>query len=366
MPVDPQAMYPVISSILARTQGEVKLGGMIREPKQFRSEESSTYSWEYESKDPRLHQLYMRAKEAQWKSEDLPWNASVDLESRIFDMDPMWEQAPWFLKLAKKEQTRVRLGFNVNQISQFVHGEQGALVAASQLIGACPGMDSKYYAASQTFDEARHVEVFSRYANEKLDTLFPITQNLFNLLQAITIESRWDFKSLGMQLIVEGLAITAFINMYQRCHEPLLKELLKLVLRDEARHVAFGVLALRHLYDDMDEKARRERQEFIYEACVLMRGRLISSEAYEMMGVDPQQARETMHQAHEAGQFTNVLFSQIVPQIKKIGLLEGWLEERFAEMQVLQFKDYDSDAVLHSLIAGDSPQPLQAEQQGAS
>lgn len=168
------------------------------------------------------------------------------------------------------------------------------------------------------------------------------------------MESRWDFKFLGMQLVVEGLAVSAFSSILGRCNEPLFKSLAQLVLRDEARHVAFGVISLTDYYNEMNEKDRRERQEFVYEACVLMRGRLISGEAYERMGVDPVLVKETIRDSAEMLEFRELLFSQIVPNMKKVGLLDGWLAERFAEMDVLHFKDYDADAVLESLILGTS------------
>ncbi len=352
--MDNEQMYPYITKILEKAGAKVQLGGTIGENRQFDSTETAYYNWDYSITNPRMRQLYHRAKTAQWSAEDLAWDTDVDLEREVFAIDPAWGQADWYVKLSRKEQRRITVEYNTNLISNFVHGEHGALVAASQLVTAVPDMDSKLYAASQTFDEARHVEVFSRYLYEKLDNFYPCTQNLFNLMQAITAESRWDFKFLGMQLIVEGLAISAFTSMLNRCKEPLFRSLMQLVLRDEARHVAFGVISLTEFYNDMNEKERRERQEFVYEACVLMRGRLISGEAYERMGLDPVLVKSTIRDSDEMREFRGLLFSQIVPNMNKIGLLDGWLAERFAEMEVLHFKDYDSDAVLESLITGTS------------
>jgi hypothetical protein len=356
-------MYPYLSRILERTGSKVQLGGVIESDQVFDSPETTAYNWDYAITNPRMRQLYERAKASQWNVSDLAWDTDVDLEKNIFEIDPVWGTADWFRKLDKREKQRVTVEYNTNLISNFLHGEQGALLAASQLVTAVPDTDSKLYAGSQTFDEARHVEAFSRYVHEKLDTLYPCTQNLFNLLQAITVESRWDFKFLGMQLIVEGLAISAFMNLLNRCNEPLFQSLMRLVLRDEARHVAFGVISLHEFYTRMKERERRERQEFVYEACVLMRGRLVSGEAYERMGLKAEKVKETMRDSEEVKLFRTLLFSQIVPNMKKVGLLGGWLEERFAEMEVLHFKDYDADAVLESLIGGDSdysPEPRQA------
>ncbi|MCZ6532892.1 MAG: ferritin-like domain-containing protein [SAR324 cluster bacterium] len=362
--INPEEMYPYITRILQKSGSQVRLGGTVKENQVFDSVESAFFNWDYSITNPRMRQLYERAKTAQWSAADLPWDTDVDLERELFVVDPSWEQADWYQKLSKRDKVRFTIEYNTNLLSNFAHGEHGALVAASQLVTAVPDADSKFYAASQTFDEARHVEVFSRYLHEKIDNFYPCTQNLFNLMQAITVESRWDFKFLGMQLIVEGLAIAAFVNLLSRCREPLLKELFRLVLRDEARHVAFGVIALKDYYSDMSEQERRERQEFVYEACVLMRGRLVSGEAYERMGLDPTLVKTTMRDSEELRQFRGLLFSQIVPNMKKIGLLDGWLAERFAEMEVLHFKDYDADAVLASLIDGTSENSPSQQQSG--
>ena len=359
--MDTSELYPYLTGILRRAGKDVQLGGVVKTAQVFDSAETSVFNWDYSITTPKMRQLYERAKTAQWNTADLPWDTAVDLERNIFDIDPAWGASDWYRKLTRKEQARLSVAYNTNQISQFVHGEQGALMAASQLVDAVPNMDAKLYAASQTFDEARHVEVFSRYVSEKLGAMYACTQNLFNLMQAITIESRWDFKFLGMQLIIEGLAIAAFASLLTRCNEPLFRGLMQLVLRDEARHVAFGVIALNGYYSQMNEAQRRERQEFVYEACVLMRGRLFSSEAYERMGVNPEQIKETMRHSNEVREFRANLFSQIVPNMKKVGLLDGWLAERFAGMNVLQFKDYDADAVLESLMLGQGIKTGQTE-----
>ncbi len=172
------------------------------------------------------------------------------------------------------------------QLSQFMHGEQGALLTASQLVAAVPSIDAKYYAATQVMDEARHVEVFSRYLREKLEWEWPINPHLKQLLDLILTDSRWDMKYLGMQILVEGLAMAAFANLHQIAAEPLVRELIHYVMRDEARHVAFGVLSLRGHYDGMLDSERREREDFVVEACSLMRDRLVGEDVADAMGFD--------------------------------------------------------------------------------
>src|SRR5262249_53415046 len=144
-------------------------------------------------------------------------------------------------------------------LSQFMHGEQGALLATAQIVDATPSFDAKLYGASQVMDEARHVEVYSRYLQEKLTRQYPVNVHLKTLLNLILTDSRWDMKYLGMQIMVEGLAMAAFGYMHQTCTEPLLTDLTHNVMRDESRHVAFGVLALQGFYADLTAAARHER-----------------------------------------------------------------------------------------------------------
>ena len=348
---DVSQIYPVISRILASTGAQVKMGGLVEADQVYTHAEQTSFTWNYGTTKPGVRRLYGLGKELQWKSEDLPWDTAVDLEQELFEPDPGWVNAPWFKKLTKAEKNRLVIEYNTNVVSNFVHGEQGALIASSQLISAVPMTDAKFYAATQAMDEARHVEVFSRYLEEKLGGGYEVTQNLFNLLQAITVESRWDFKFLGMQLIVEGLALTAFMHLARRCKEPLLKYLIRMVLQDESRHVAYGVLALKDHYTDMSEKDRRERQEFIYEATLMMRNRLFSGKIFERMGLDRTLVSESMRDSSESRNFTNLLYANVVPNMKKIGLLDGFLETKFAEMDILKFQDVDTEGIIAGFIA---------------
>ena len=225
----------------------------------------TNYVWNYGSVKEGLHDLYEKAKREQWNSTtQLAWDTSVEPEGEIIPavINPMQGYAP-FEKLDKKERRRFRHAQISLQLSQFLHGEQGALIVASQLVGGVPWMDAKYYASTQTMDEARHVEVFSRYLHEKLEWEWPINDSLKELLDAAITDSRWDFKYLGMQIIIEGLAMAAFGNLHQMTREPLLKELIHYVMRDESRHVAFGMLSLKDFYRDMPENELRDREDFI-------------------------------------------------------------------------------------------------------
>jgi hypothetical protein len=208
-----------------------------------------------------------------------------------------------------------------------------------------PDADAKLYAATQVVDEARHVEVYERYLREKVALTYPVNPDLKRLLDQVLTDSRWDVKYLGMQILIEGLALAAFRYIHSFSDEPLIKQLTHQVMRDEARHVAFGVLSLRDYYTHgLSERERRERQEFTYEACVLMRDRFLAREVWESLGLPVAECLELALRCPAMIEFRRLLFSRIVPNIKRLGLLDPWLCERFAELGILRFQDEPADA----------------------
>jgi hypothetical protein len=319
------------------------------------------FTWDY-GKGTRaaLDKLYEKAKTSQWNaSTDLPWHLEVDPEALVSNpiarertrhtMDiaasdglPMarWGEAEW-LEFQMESQNWT--------LSQFLHGEQGALLCTAKIVETVPWIDAKYYAATQVVDEARHVEVFSRYLDEKLTGHYPINAHLAALLEDIVADSRWDMTYLGMQIMVEGLALAAFGFLHMLTEEPLLRALLKAVMADEARHVAFGVLSLREVYEQLSDTEMKERQEFAFDAAIRMRDRFLSQEVYERMGVDVRTMMHlhTLHDDKDRDPFQQMLFAKIVPNCAKLGLLDrndGWLRERFGRLGVLQFEHADDVA----------------------
>ena len=226
-------------------------------------------------------------------------------------------------------------------LSQFLHGEQGALMASAQVTEATPIFDGKYYGATQVMDEARHVEVFSRYLDEKLELRYEINDNLFTIIDGLMTDSRWDIKFLGMQILVEGLALGAFSTMYKMTSEPLLKELLKRVIQDEARHVNFGLLTLRPLYNGgLTEKERIEREDWAFEVVVLMRNRFLAHELYEEAFAHRMSRRDWnsfVDQMPGMSLFRRVMFERLVPNLRAIGLLTPRVMERYERMGFGEF-----------------------------
>lgn len=306
----------------------------------------TNYVWNYGSVKDGLRELYEKAKRDQWNSTtQLAWDTDVDVEKPIIPpgFNPLQDYAP-FQKLTEKEKVRLSHAQVSLQLSQFLHGEQGALIVASQLVAAVPWMDAKFYAGSQTMDEARHVEVFNKYVNEKLEWEWPINPHLKELLDATIKDSRWDFKYLGMQIIIEGLAMAAFGSLQQATDEPLLKEMLKYVMKDEARHVAFGVLSLRDYYQDMPANELSDREDFIIYACELMRNRLVGEEIAQVMGWNAEEVRNAVLESEVGKIFRGMLFMRVVPNLKKLGLITPRVREAFERLDIIRFEDADPEA----------------------
>src|SRR5206468_11773346 len=147
-----------------------------------------------------------------------------------------------------------------------------------------------------------------------------------------------------MQIIIEGLAMAAFGNLFQVTSEPLLKELVRYVMKDESRHVAFGMLSLSEFYHDMSAGELADREEFIIYACELMRNRLIGDQISTAMGWDREEVRQKVLASEPAQAFRRLLFARVVPNLRRLGLLTPRVREAFARLGILEFEHADPEA----------------------
>src|SRR5436190_12198102 len=332
----------------------------------------SIFTWDYSLARPQLRKLYEKAKVGQWNATtDLPWDLEVDVEKTIAvdqaaigaGIDPAiyigtpvqtWGDAEWLTFAIESRNW---------SLSQFLHGEQGALICTAKIVETVPWYDAKLYASTQVVDEARHVEVFARYLDEKLGGRYQVNSHLRMLLDDIVNDSRWDMTYLGMQVMVEGLALAAFGFLHQLASEPLLKQLLRYVMSDEARHVAFGVLSLKEVYEGMTDAEMKDRQEFAFEAAVRMRDRFMQQEVWERMGIKVHDVVPLVLQDPTRKMFQQMLFSKIVPNCKKLGLLDRndkWLRHRFEEMGVIDFEDWEDTGTEYLKFELDAESPAPA------
>lgn len=304
-------------------------------------------SWTYDNSRDELLALYDKGKRRQWNADyridwspDLPEDNPMempDVQVPIFG-SPIWD------KLNEKERGRFRRHMQAWQVSQFLHGEQAALVCVARIVTLVPDMDSKFYAATQVMDEARHVEVYSRLLREKFGLAYPMTPALTRIFDTVLRDSRWDFTYLGTQVLVESLGLASFQRIRNQSKNVLAQTINAYVMQDEARHVAFGRLALRDLYPQLTEAERKEREEFVAEACFLLHSRLDFAELWETVDLPRQACVDFVMTSKFLTQFRGALFRRIAPTVKYVGLLGPTLTKAFEQMDVLKYADFDLEA----------------------
>lgn len=314
----------------------------------FQTPLTGSYNWDYSLQDDRIKKLYELGKELNWNVEtDLDWSQTFPRDSSptAEELNPFTNYPP-YQALSAADKLKFNWHSQANQLSQFLHGEQGALLVASQLVSCAPTYNAKLYAASQTFDEARHVEVFNKYIQTKMKIMYPINKNLKLILDKVLSDPRWDLKFIGMQVIIEGLALAAFNTMQMSARDPLLRQLVGYVIRDEARHVTFGINYLEEFVKALSDEEKEARALFAYETCVIMRERLISTDVFDHFGWNAEEAREYVLQGEFMKRFRNLLFTRVMPNLKRIGLLTDKIRPKFEELGILQFENFVDDGVI--------------------
>ncbi len=314
----------------------------------FNTPLTGSYNWDYTVAENRIKKLYELGKELNWNgSIDLDWSYTHPSDEPLLGVDGVefpHEQLDAYKALSEEEKIEFDRHETAEVLCQFLHGEQGALLVASQIASCAPTFNAKMYAASQTFDEARHVEVFNRYLQEKIGFHYPINPSLKALLDKILTDERWDLKFIGMQIIIEGLALAAFTNMKLSARDPLLQTLLHYIIRDEARHVTFGINYLEDFVKTLSPEEIEERAEFAFEACVVSKDRLINTGAMtKFLKMSDEEAR--VFQLNNGGldQFRSFLFSRVMPNLKRIGLLTDSVRPKYEELGILEYENAASD-----------------------
>ena len=269
---------------------------------------TGSYNWDYTVQDNRIKRLYELGKDLNWNAEkDIDWDRPLpergDTPPPIF-----WDDYEPYQKLSTEDKFTFMSHRGAWSLSQFLHGEQGALLVASQLVSCAPTFNAKLYAASQTFDEARHVEAFNKYIQSRVGIMYPVGTGLKSLLDKILTDPRWDLKFIGMQI-----------------------------------HVTFGVNYLEEFVKTLSDEEREERAQFAYEACVVMRGRLMSSEVYEHFGWDVEDAIAFQSKSDVTNNFQHLLFTRVVPNLARIGLLTDKVKPLYDELGVLDYQDWPTD-----------------------
>jgi hypothetical protein len=338
------------------------------------------FLWNYDRSRGQLVTLYNKAMASQWNSvTELDWSTEVDPFELVDETTPLQQLtraarevdgspiASW----GDKELRQLGVESFKAQLSQFMHGEQGAMMTAAKLVETVPWIDAKYYAATQTMDEARHTEVFAKYLHTKVGEAYPMSPFLEQQITSLLEDSRWDIAYLGMQIVIESLALAAFGTMLRTVEEPLLRKLLRYVMSDEARHVAFGVISLAEYYRGLSQAELKDRQQFLIENTLRNRSRSSTPEVWEHMGVKAEAVYPAIAEAagkikvHPFTGFQRGFFAKLVPNVRKLGLLDAnddYLRRHWGEAGLLEFEfaddtgsDYESYDAVAADRAGASP-----------
>jgi len=307
------------------------------------------FSWRYGETEGRLLDLYSRGKQRQWDAgvriewdqphrEDNPVGlpvAGVPLAGT-----EIWDE------LSESQRQSLIVEHSSWQFSQFLHGEQGALICAARIVETVPTIDAKYYASTQVIDEARHVEAFSRFIDLRLPRQYAIDDPLQDLLRASLQDSRWDLPYLGMQVLIEGLALGTFGLLRDSVRDPLARELLAYVIQDEARHVAFGRIALQQIYADISDAERDDRVEFILTGCRLLRDRFVGAPVWEVVGLDTDRCLRAVTEAPAMRRFVNSVFTRITPALASISLLTPRMKQGLMDLGIMPLGAPNLDRLL--------------------
>ena len=290
--------------------------------------------------------LYRNGKAKQWDAESrLDWSHELDPDNPLgmaMDLVPIVD-LPLFDRMSDASRNEVRRHYQAWSISQFMHGEEGALACAGKIVHQVPDLDARLFAATQAIDEARHVEAYRALVG-KIGLSYPLNRPLRALLEQVIGDSRWDMTYLGMQVVIEGLGLASFAAMRDTARDPLVSALNAYVMADEARHVAFGRLTLRAYYPQLTQAERDEREEFLVEACHLMRDRFDGADVWQTLGLPVVECIAAVRESEAQSAHRAALFGRILPVIRDIGLWGDKARGSFARMGLLAYAGRDPQA----------------------
>lgn len=313
-----------------------------------------TWQFDYSIDVEKLRNLYSKSKRLQWDAElDVDWSREIDPSRPIIDEERFaFERLPFMQKLSRSTRETFRAHMAAQILSQILHGEQGALMTSAALTHAVPDYEGKLYAAQQTADEARHVEVYQRYI-DRLALVYPMSPGLKELIDLTLSADHWVKIAIGMNMVVESMALGSFHNMKETTCCDTLREILTLVLRDESRHVAFGNVYVADAIQQMDADEREDVGEFVYQAITSRRQNLEQmtvdpsfAKVLENSNIDPKDFVAGLQEARAAGirlgsQPGQVhTFNQIMmPALARVGALTDRVRERLADDGLLVYED---------------------------
>src|SRR5437773_7962699 len=307
----------------------------------------TTFDMDYGVDAPDLRRLYENAKRDQWNaSRDIPWDAPASPDGRIIADElidiygsPLWD--------ALSETDKVSLNRRIAawRLGVLMYGEQGALLACSQMVNLVEGTDLKFFQATQVMDEARHNEVLKRYIADRLDDIsYPMPKNEVALFDSILGESRWYLKTIALQLVAETFAVALFKMMAESAKDPVLGEVCRRILQDESRHMGFGMLSLPRVVAEASESERRELEDYTCFALEKTLTGFFPLEPYRDLGFSRAQIDDVQRYRRETAAkndyapfrkfFKREMHSSMVQNLARLGLLTERVRPRLASIGV--------------------------------
>jgi len=300
------------------------------------------WTWEYGSEVEELRQLYERGKRSQWNAEtDLDWSILFPREEWFLPRQGASLLAGVLDSMGADDATCREAAWDefAHTMSQLLHGEQAALQLCGQLTNACPTMDQKWYAGSQVIDEVRHVEVMSKFLARKMGVLYPVSPTIKILLDKLLAAPTWKLKTLGMQCLFEGIAVGIFDIIKTMTTNPLLKEMLRRVELDEARHAAFGILTMRRLVEDATPEEMAAFEEFAFEILEALNANQQLDMLHDLgpkYGLDPEACVRVVHSLPNWVDLNaEVYMHTVIPNLVRLGLVTERTEERYRKLGIM-------------------------------
>jgi len=297
--------------------------------------------WEYGSEVAELRRLYEKGKSAQWNATvDLDWTLPVSKDDWMGDPNGTLLGSILGM-MGADEATQKAAVFDESAwlLSQLLHGEQAALQICGQLTNLCPTTDEKLYAASQVADEARHTEVFARFLGEKMGTIYPVSPVSKTLLDALLAVPGYQMKTLGMQTLFEGFAMGLMDMMRQSLTHPLFVDVLRRVMRDEARHAAFGVLTMRRVVASATEEELHAMEDWalaLLEALNANQNMSMLRELGPKYGLDADAVTMGMLSSPDWVAMNSPVFMHtVVPNLVRLGLITERTRGRWQQLGML-------------------------------
>jgi len=311
------------------------------------SEFETLFQRDYSVQAPDMRRLYENAKRDQWNvSKDIDWSTPVDLDRGVFadGLIDGYGSLVWE-KLDHKTQRELNVEFSCWRISQLLHGEEGAMLACSQLVDMVPTNDAKFFQSTQVVDEARHAEVLSRYLTEKCGgRIYPMNRNVKHLFDYLLGQGKWFIKTVGLQLVAETFAVGLFRMLAETSQDPLLQTISKKILADESRHMGFSVLGLPDTIASLSKSDLRELEDFTAEACRLVLRGQFPREAFERVGLSEHDIKEVERVRVENAKsndyayfrqtFRREMYTQVVSNMKKVGLMTDRTAENLRKLGI--------------------------------